>query len=68
IKVIPVTRDRGVVFPQRGESLVKKPRSTSVARRCITRYCMKENDTFAESRQYDGFFVLLRIFHTKHTR
>ncbi|WP_243024303.1 hypothetical protein, partial [Anaerobutyricum hallii] len=36
IKVIPVTRDRGVVFPQRGESLVKKPRSTSVARRCIT--------------------------------
>lgn len=34
----------------------------------IIRYCMKENDTFAESRQYDGFFVLLRIFHTKHTR
>ena len=24
------------MFPQRGESLVKKPRSTSVARRCIT--------------------------------
>lgn len=30
--VIPVTKDRRVVFPQRGESLVKKPRLTSVAR------------------------------------
>ena len=36
------------MFPQRGESLVKKPRSTSVARRCITpKRLIKEENNIA---------------------
>ena len=44
--VIPVTKDRRVVFPQRGESLVKKPRLTSVARWCITKRKSKNTIAF----------------------
>ena len=48
------------MFPQRGESLVKKPRSTSVARRCITTIGVLDEDKKLVGITEENFKNLLK--------